>query len=129
MQYNPKLKKAMKEIKEIIDKHDIAASVVLHTPGHGEHFMKIDPSYSCSFFDHTPGVTGIRFRSRLQEDFGGDAAKRNQAQEDTVNMFHTLTTLGGNQVMMQIETMKMLEKHFDINHSGDGHSSIPEQDN
>jgi hypothetical protein len=31
MQYSPKLKKAMEEIKAVLNKHDIAASVILHT--------------------------------------------------------------------------------------------------
>lgn len=46
MQYSPKLKKAMAEIKAIADKYDIAAIVCLHTPGHGEYLLKVDPLYS-----------------------------------------------------------------------------------
>lgn len=48
MQYSPKLKKAMEEIKRILKDHDIAASVVLHTPGHSEYYLRINPSYSCA---------------------------------------------------------------------------------
>jgi len=94
MQYDPKLKKAMEEIKDILNKHDIAGAVVLHSPGFGEHFIKVDPSYSCAFIDNLPGgEQGIRVRTRLQEDFKGDAAKRNKAQEDTVNLFFILVNL------------------------------------
>ena len=129
MQYNPKLKKAMAEIKEILDKHDIAGSVVLHAPGHGEHLLKIDPSYSCAFFDNSPGVEGIRVRTRLQEDFNGNALKRNKSQEDTVNMFDTFANLVGRQALMNMETMDMLKTKFEITSTGDGGSSHNQQNN
>lgn len=129
MQYNPKLKKAMEEIKDILDKHDIAGAVVLHTPGHGEYLFKIDPSYSCAFIDNTPGVEGIRVRTRLQEDYNGDAKKRHQAQEDTVNMFDIFANLIGRQAVYSIETMKMLETHFDIKRTGGGDTSTQVQNN
>jgi GH24 family phage-related lysozyme (muramidase) len=44
-----KLKVAAEEIKEVLRKHDIAAGVVLHTPGHGEYFVHLNPSYSCAY--------------------------------------------------------------------------------
>ena len=129
MQYSPKLKKAIAQIKDILDEHDIAGAVVLHTPGHGEHLFKIDPSYSCAFIDNSPGVHGIRVRTRLQEDYSGDARKRHQAQEDTVNMFDIMSHLVGTQAMYCIETMKMLEKNFDITRSGTGGTSSDVQNN
>lgn len=129
MQYSPKLKKAMKEISDILDKHDIAGSVILHTPGHGEHLLKIDPKYSCAFFDNTPGKTGIRVRTRLQEDYGGDARKRHQAQEDTVNMFDILSDLVGKQALMCMDTYSMLGKHFEITSTGSGGTSNTTQSN
>ena len=44
MQYSPKLKRVLAEIKAILDKEDIAGSIVLHTPGFGEFLLKIDTS-------------------------------------------------------------------------------------
>lgn len=44
-----KLKVAAEEIKEILKKHDIAGAVQLHTPGHGEYFFHIHPSYSIAY--------------------------------------------------------------------------------
>lgn len=41
MQYNPKLKKAADEIKLILQKYDIAANVILHTPGHSEYLYRL----------------------------------------------------------------------------------------
>lgn len=46
MQYSPKLKKAMEEIKKIVKKYDIGAMVILHTPGFSEFLNHVDPSYS-----------------------------------------------------------------------------------
>lgn len=129
MDFSPKLKKAAAEIKDILDKHDIAGIVVLHTPGHGEFLTKIDTSYSCAFIDHTPGKEGIRVRTRLQEDYGGNSKKRNDSQRDTMNMFHILSHLVGTQAMHMIETEKMLEKKLNPTHFGKGGSSHQSQNN
>jgi len=129
MQYDPKLKKAKTEIEAILDKYDIGGAVVLHSPGFGEHFMKLDPSYSCAFYDNSPGVTGIRVRTRLQEDFNGNAAKRNQAQEDTVNMFDIFAELVGKQALYAMGTMDMLKKKFKITSTPGNHSDDQQQNN
>lgn len=129
MQFSPKLKKAMAEIKEILDKHDIAGAVFLHTPGHGEHMLKVDPSYSCAFWNFTPGEEGIRVRTRLQEDYGGDTAKRNQAQTDTVNMFSIFADMMGPHAIGMIDMLEMLGKHFDIDEEKGGATSQTTQDN
>ena len=129
MEYSPKLKVAMEEIKEILNKHDIAGHVVLHTPGHGEYFTKVDPSYSCAFFDMTPGRTGIRFRARLQEDYDGNSAKRQQALTDTSDMMHTLSSVGANMLLNIIEASKMFDKKVGGTHGKGGHSSHTSQQN
>lgn len=78
MQYSPKLKNAMEEIKLIIDKYDIAACVVLHTPGFSEFLNKIDPSYSCAKIKLLPdGTEGVHFKANAKELSGG-AAERDQ---------------------------------------------------
>ena len=130
MQYSPKLKKAMEEIKAVLDKHDIAGSIVLHTPGHGEFLMKINPSYSCAFIDHLPGgQQGIRFRSRLQEDHQGDAAKRHKAQEDTANMFDIMSSAVGQEALKYMDAMDLLKEHLDITSTDGGSSSHNTQNN
>jgi hypothetical protein len=129
MEFSPKLKNAAEEIKAILEKHDIAGHVVLHTPGHGEYFTKLDPSYSCAFFDMTPGKEGIRFRARLQEDYKGDSAKRQKAVTDTSNMMNILCTTGGNMLMNLMDAAKMLDKIVDAKHGKGGHSSQTQQNN
>lgn len=51
MQYSPKLKKAAEEIKQILQKYDIAANVILHTSGHSEYLLHITPTYSCAWLE------------------------------------------------------------------------------
>lgn len=127
MQYSPKLKKAAEQIKSILKEHDIGASIVLHTPGHSEYLMEISPSYSCAFID--PVQHAVRVRTRLQEDYNGDAAARNKAQEDTVNMFHCLLECTGMHAIQFMEIDKMLATKFKPEHTGGGHSSHNTQNN
>lgn len=121
----------MSEIKEILKKHDIGASIVLHSPGFGETYMKVDPSYSCAFlFEDPGGEQGVRVRTRLQEDYDdGDAAKRNKAQEDTVNMFAIMAEQVGKQALNYMEVMKLLESKFEITHTDGGFTSGNTQSN
>lgn len=76
-----KLKVAAEEIKEILRKHDIAASIVLHTPGHGEFLNHILTSYSCAYQYEDES---IRFYSKAK-DFDSPEAQF-KSQESTANM-------------------------------------------
>lgn len=79
MQYSPKLKMAMEEIKEILAKNDIAGFVVLHTPGFSEYLHALETSYSCANVNHN----GINFRLS-QKELGREKSK--QIAEGTFNM-------------------------------------------
>ena len=119
----------MAEIKVILDNYDIGGSIVLHSPGYGETFMKVNPSYSCAFIGEWMGKQGIRVRTRLHEDFQGDVAKRNKSQEDTVNMFALMADAVGHQALNFMEMMKMLETKFEIIHTDEGFTSSSTQNN
>lgn len=115
MNYSPKLRSAMAEIKEIIKKHDIGAIVVLHTPGFGEDYIKIDPSYSCAkVITNAKGENGVNITTKdlLKE-------QKQQVLTDTVNMFGIMCDLVGEKAMFVIDMMEELEKKLDIDH-GDG---------
>jgi len=129
MKYSPKLKKAMQEIDEIMARHDIGGMVVLHTPGNGEHKVYVSPTYSCAFIDNTPGKESIRVRTRLQEDFNGDAQARHKCQEDTANMFDILSTLGGYQAMNIIKVFDMLKEPLGIISGPSSHTTDNEINN
>lgn len=111
---NAKLKQAAEEIKEILRKHDIAGTVGLHTPGHGEFFIHLHTSYSCAYMyeDDT-----IRFN--IASNHLDDDEKRDQCNTDTSNMLAVLTGCMG----LNFERLSDLSKKFD-DIVGASHSSI-----
>jgi hypothetical protein len=81
-----KLKVVAEEIKEILRKHDVAGVIALHSPGHGEHFIHINPSYSCAYmYDDNE----IRFYSKKSDYKNPEEQWKKQA--DTSNMLRILT--------------------------------------
>ncbi len=125
MQYSPKLKKAMEEVKEILNKYDIGALVVLHTPGHSEYLNKINPSYSCAKFESDEAV---RFRAK-KADFGGDVEARNKKLTDTSNMLNLLGEVGARISLSMLDLSKRFDKIVDAEHGEGGHSSHSTQNN
>lgn len=125
MQYSPKLKIAMEEIKAIITKHDIAALIVLHTPGNSEYLNSISPSYSCAKFESDEVV---RFRAKAS-DFGGDKEKRNEKLVATSNMLNLLSETAGRQVMSLIDLSTQFDAIVDAEHGKGGHTSHSQQNN
>lgn len=101
MQYSPKLKKAMEQIKDILKENDIAAFVVLHTPGHSEFLNHVQTSYSCATL-----VNGeIRLRLKSAE-IGIDKAK--EVARDTLNMVTQLANHLAFNASCYIDTEKLL---------------------
>jgi hypothetical protein len=99
MQYSPKLKKAMEQIKKIVQENDLAAVVILHTifgeakgteegvhvQGFTEYLFEISPSYSAAkLYDHELIVKGKKMH--YKSEFARDAQMAN-----TVNMLEHLT--------------------------------------
>lgn len=125
MQYSPKLKKATEEISKILEKHDIAGMIVLHTPGHSEYLLKIDPSYSCAQLSGD----GLRVRARLKEDFNGDVAKFTQVKTDTSNMLELLSHTTGQMALNLMETADAVSKQTGSTHTGGSHTSSTTQNN
>jgi hypothetical protein len=123
MQFSPKLKKAMNEIKFILQKHDIAGVVVLHTPGHGEELCHLTPTYSCANL-HANGE--LRFKAKAA-DFGGDTKKRDQKITDTSNMMAILSERTGVMALNLMNASDMRDKNIGADH-GPG-SYTPQIDN
>lgn len=99
-----KLKIAAEEIKEILRKHDIAGSVVLHSPAYGEHFIHLNTSYSCAYMteDHE-----IRMYIK-KEDF--QSIKEFQEKKiNTANMLRILMELNGHHFLC----FKQMSEAFD----------------
>ena len=129
MNYSPKLKKAMAEIREILDKHDIAGFVALHTPGYGEHMLKIDPSYSAAKYVTIPEEENqIGISVRIKTDEVGKEKARDLATY-TTNMFHVLTEITGPTAMKLIEMSEYMDDHYNSDHDGPGHEGNNTQNN
>jgi hypothetical protein len=117
MQNSPKLKTAVEEIRAILKKHDVAAVVVLHTPGFSEYIFKIDPSYSCA------KVTNNRLEVKLKlEHYNNDRKLRDQFAKDTLNMINHLTEVTGMMTMQLVNASKVIEEHIGITGDNGGHT-------
>jgi hypothetical protein len=123
MQYSPKLKKAMKEIQMILFKNDIAGMVILHTPGHGEFYLKLTPSYSCI---KTEGES-IRIHAKVS-DFKSRTEMESKLA-DTSNMLHTFSEVGGNMILGVMNASELLDAKIEAKHNGNGFTSQTQQDN
>lgn len=79
-----RLKTARLEIEVVLQKHDLAGVVVLHTPGMAEFFYDIRPSYSVCWVDES--VPMLRIKSKLDRDHGGNIELQKHDQTATANM-------------------------------------------
>lgn len=124
MQYSPKLKKAMEEIKSVLKKHDIAGFVVIHTPGFSENLNHITPSYSCAKM-----VTeGIQFKIESAKVGGKENATK--IANDTYNMITHFADVIAPHAMMYLETKDYLTQELTGKKlPGDEESSHDQQNN
>jgi hypothetical protein len=123
LDYSPKLKEAMAEIKAVLKKHDIAAHVLLHEPGYSEYLNAIEPSWSLIRIVDD----GIRVRSKLLEDFGGDKEAQHKASEATASLIRHFADVLYRDAEVFESLHAMLIKHWDITYSGGVHT--PHRDN
>ena len=94
---DPKLKEAMAEIFGILKKHDIAGHIILSSETHSEFRVRIDPSWSCAFFE---SEGGIRFRAKEAELGSKEAVHK--TKEATLGMFcHFRDTMGSSFMVTQ----------------------------
>lgn len=109
----------MKEIKKILDNHDIAGMILLHKPGFGEYYLKIDPSYSCAKIDHAGNV---RVRA-TQKDFKGDTDAKMIAIAETANMFKVLSDNAFTVTEMLCQISAQVDVATNAQHDDEGSSS------
>ena len=125
MQYSPKLKKAMEEIKEILHKHDIAGVVAIHTEGHAEYLNHITPSYSCANIDELNGKFELRAK---KAHFSNDAERLNKLRA-TANMLSLLSDVTARNAMSLMQASAAADSLFNAEHFDGGHSSNAQQNN
>lgn len=124
MQYSPKLKVAMEEIKAVLEKHDIAGAVILHTPGYGEHLLKLGTSYSCC------KIEGGTCRIKATKEDYGSSKLRDQALTDTSNMLEIMSRLAFETFTLPLMHMsEKLDKVIDVKHDDKGYTSHETQNN
>lgn len=105
MQYSPKLKKAMEEIKDILNKNDIAGFVVIHTPGFSEYLNHFETSYSCA------KLIGGEVRLKLNsKEIGVDKAK--VIARDSLNMMTHIAKATGENALFYFDAEKILQDKF-----------------
>lgn len=114
---------AMEEIKATLKKYDISAFIVLHTPGNAEYLHALTPSYSCLSWN---GDT-LHLRAKLEEDFHGDKKAMEEKLASTSNMLHSLSEVGGLQLMPLMEASDFVDKLLRSIHTDGGHTSHIEQ--
>lgn len=106
----------MEEIKSILKKHDIAASVVLHAPGFSEYLNYIEPSYSCLKFE------GDNLRIKT----------KGRSKEEVTNTVNMITHFGDTSLRVArnyFDLKEMLRKHMEIDETKGNHSGHTEQNN
>lgn len=140
MQYSPKLKKAIEQIKEIIKANDIAGIVVLHTVegeavvkkdsvnvmGFTEFLFHINPSYSAARIEND------RFRVKGKKEHYNSQSERDVQIAKTVNMFDHLSKCTATLSLQTIEMSKMVNAMVEKDSkpdNGEGFTSHSQQNN
>lgn len=109
-----RLKRARIEIEAVLQRHDLAGVVVLHTPGMSEFFYQITPSYSVCWIEE-PNY--LRVKS-LAAHYAGDTAAQMRDQAATANMTAALATELGKAASMFREVDKVVTAKFQAQHTG-----------
>lgn len=122
MQYSPKLKKAMEDIKTILKENDIAGVVLLHTPGFSEYFNHLTTTYSCvEVLDN-----GLKL-SLNSEEVGRERAL--EIANGTFNMMTHFNDHLGVHHRMYADIHRMLKDKWNGTESSGGHTSVQQQNN
>lgn len=122
MQYSPKLKKAMEQIKAIIKEHDIAAFVVLHTPDYSEYLNAVSPSYSCATLEQKE----LRFKLKTSE-VGKEKAL--EIAHGTASMITHFADMVGKHAILYIDALELLKTKWDIENLPGGETGHNQQNN
>ena len=122
MQYSPKLKKVIAEIKAIIEKNDLAGFVCLVEPGNSEYLHIINPSFSAAFFDGKE----IRIKTK---GLPLSPKEKSKLLTTTSNMLALLSTTVAQNGLSLCEVSQFIDKKIGAEHTGDTHTSQTELDN
>lgn len=125
MQYSPKLKVAMEEIKAVLVKHDVAGFVMLHDPkGFIEYLNHISPTYSCALMED--GTIRVRLKAA---ELPGGMAQAKQMAEDTYNMITLMTDVILMHAKAYVDIQVMLKQKWGGDEFPGSHTSHNQQNN
>jgi hypothetical protein len=115
MSHDPKLKEAMAEIKNVLNKHDLAGQVTLVSKTHSEFYWKIDPTWSCAKPEPAEsGKVAIRFRATKKDI--PDKEERRKLAELTLHLLCQIRDLNAQNFMVFDELLNQLGKVIDFEH-------------
>jgi hypothetical protein len=128
MQYSPKCKMAMEEVKAVLKKYDLAGVAILADgKGFSEFLNKVDPSWSAAFIQHTAEGQAVRFRVK-QKEVGKEKAQ--ELTQDTYRMIEHFADQLGRHSLVYFNLLDMLREHIEIINDDPGNeSSHTEQNN
>lgn len=110
---DPVLDLAAKEIKAVLDKHDLAAVLVLHSPTSILHMHAISPSWSCAKIDEL----GEFHMRALPQDFASEEHRRAMV-ERTLTLLFGLSSRADAVAGTMREIKAMLSAKFNIKEPG-----------
>ena len=111
--FDPRLKAAMEEIKQVCQRYDVAFTGMLVSPTHSEYAMEF-PTWSVAYFDDDApeGQVALRIRSK-QSDFA-DPEMKEKADSFTVHMFDQWMNWHKRQLGGLLPIWHLLGRHWDI---------------
>lgn len=121
LDFSPKLKNAMEEIKQILDKYDIGGFIVLHTPEYGEHYMKLNPSYSALELKPREGIV-----MKGRNNFKGNKETHLKAIADSLNLLRIIIDLGIANIYPLLEISKKMDEYYNAEHNKGKHTGHDE---
>lgn len=122
MQYSPKLKKVIAEIKAVIENNDLAGFVCLVEPGNSEYLHVINPSFSAAFFDGKE----VRIKTK---DLKISPNEKRKLLATTSNMLALLSTTVAQNGLSLCEVSQFIDKKIGAEHTDGTHTSQTELDN
>lgn len=124
MQYSPRLKSAMAEIKAILEKYDIAGAVVIHEPGFAEYLLKVDPSYSLLKFEPIGSAFTVTVSTQNRTK-----SQIEQAISETCNMSRQLAHACSHVCISLMNMDEYMTEKYNPTHSSGGHTTHISQNN
>jgi hypothetical protein len=109
-----KLVAAMSEIEAVLNKHDIGAVVLLASPTHIQHLLKVNCSWSCAKLEDD--AEGRRLSVYSHHSQFPDKATQKKCVEDTIGMFAGFQTVLGRELENLQRLLAVLGQHVQINH-------------